>query len=203
MARRPEVTLMVAMEGQLALELATEQRPDLILLDLHLPDISGEEVLRRLRADPRTEDTPVVVLSADAASTRPAQLRSMGASDYMTKPLDIARLLAIVDEIEATPRDAHATPRGVPTMARDGGSGSDVRLAEAPAVAAMTASEFVHDIHNLLGVILNYCTLLGRDLSDPGSEADLREIQTAAEGAVGLVREMFLSDRSDSRNTTQ
>ena len=199
MARRPEVTLMVAMEGQLALELATEQQPDLILLDLHLPDISGEEVLRRLRADPRTEDTPVVVLSADAASTRPAQLRSMGANDYMTKPLDIARLLAIVDEIEAAPRDPQTTPRRGPTTIRDAGSEIDTQPVEAPTVAAMTASEFVHDIHNLLGVILNYCTLLGRDLSDPGSEADLREIQTAAEDAVGLVREMFLRERSGSR----
>jgi CheY-like chemotaxis protein len=50
----------------MGLELAREHRPDLILLDLHLPDISGEDVLRELGSDPRTEDVPVLVISADA-----------------------------------------------------------------------------------------------------------------------------------------
>ena len=196
MARRPDVTLVVAMEGLLAIELATQQRPDLILLDLHLPDISGEEVLRRLRSDPRTADTAVVVLSADAASARPAQLRAMGASDYLTKPLEIPRLLAIIDNIEAAPREGIAQP--APMLPDVDAPAPDApAVVGPPAVAPMTTRDFVHDIHNLLGVILNYCTLLGRDISDPGSEADLHEIKAAAEGAVSLVRTMFLSDRTE------
>ena len=185
MSRRPDVTLMVAMEGQQAIELATEQQPDLVLLDLHLPDIPGDEVLRRLRADPRTAGTKVVVLTADAAATRPAQLRALGATDYMTKPLDIMRLLAVIDDLEAAPRPADAARPLVPPAAHREdvvGPRSD---------APKTIPDFVHDVHNLLGVILNYCTLLSRELTDPGSAADLHEIQVAAERAVGLVRETF------------
>jgi CheY-like chemotaxis protein len=96
-AGRPEVTLLVAMEGRIALELAREHQPSLILLDLNLPDMSGEEVLRRLRAEPRTSATPVVVVSADATPGQVQRLRANGATDYLTKPFDIARLLAVID----------------------------------------------------------------------------------------------------------
>nr|WP_290512559.1 PAS domain S-box protein [Aeromicrobium sp.] len=97
MARRPEITLVVAMQGRLALDLAREHQPSLILLDLHLPDVSGEEVLQGLRADPRTSATPVVVLSADATPGQVQRLRAQGATDYLTKPFDIPRLLALID----------------------------------------------------------------------------------------------------------
>ena len=96
--RRPEVALMVAMTGQLGLDLAFEHRPQLILLDLGLPDMAGEDVLRRLKADPRTASTPVVVITADAMPRRPEEVRAMGAVDYITKPFDVLRLLALLDE---------------------------------------------------------------------------------------------------------
>jgi signal transduction histidine kinase/ActR/RegA family two-component response regulator len=95
--RRPEISVLPAMLGQLALDLAHEHRPDLIVLDLHLPDLSGREVLSRLRSDPRTQDIPVVVASADATPGRVRQLREEGAFDYVTKPLDVHRFLAVVD----------------------------------------------------------------------------------------------------------
>ena len=109
-ARRPEVDFMVAMHGSLAIELAREHRPSLILLDLHLPDMSGEEVLRRLRADARTADTPVVVLSADATSGQVERLRASGAADYLTKPFDIPRLLAVIDGSAAPGGGGGAAP---------------------------------------------------------------------------------------------
>jgi CheY-like chemotaxis protein len=95
--RRPHVDLLVAMQGQLGLELARQHQPDLILVDLNLPDIDGETVLRRLRAEPRMRDTPVVVLSADATPGQIARLRAAGADDYLTKPFDVARFLHLVD----------------------------------------------------------------------------------------------------------
>jgi signal transduction histidine kinase/ActR/RegA family two-component response regulator len=101
-ARRPEVTLVVAMQGRIALELAREHQPSLILLDLHLPDVSGEQVLRQLRADPGTSATPVVMLSADATSGQVQRLRANGATDYLTKPFDVARLLAVIDGTGST-----------------------------------------------------------------------------------------------------
>ena len=100
LARRPEVKLLVAMQGQIGLDMARMHLPDLILLDLHLPDLSGEDVLRRLRADTRTATTKVVVLSADATNDQPKRLISLGASDYLTKPFDIPGILDLIDRLD-------------------------------------------------------------------------------------------------------
>ena len=80
LARRPEVTVMVAMLGGPALELAREHQPSLVLLDLRLPDMSGEEILRRLRAELRTAGIPVVVLGADATPGPQQRLLGAGAA---------------------------------------------------------------------------------------------------------------------------
>jgi CheY-like chemotaxis protein len=74
------------------------EHPDLILLDLHLPDMSGEEVLRRLWADPSTRPIPVAILSADATSSHSQRLLAAGAVAYLTKPLQLSRLLRLLDE---------------------------------------------------------------------------------------------------------
>ncbi len=95
--QRPSITLLPAMLAGVALELARQHRPDMILLDLRLPDMPGEEVLRTLRADPRTRDIPVVILSADATRQRIDQLRADGVVDYLTKPIDVHSLLQTVD----------------------------------------------------------------------------------------------------------
>jgi PAS domain S-box-containing protein len=94
---RPNWTTIPALQGQLGVELAQEHRPDLILLDLHLPDISGEEVMRRLRADPRTASIPIVIISADATRDSQIRLYDAGADGYLTKPLDVGEFLATVD----------------------------------------------------------------------------------------------------------
>jgi PAS domain S-box-containing protein len=98
LARRPQTTLLSAMQGQLGLDLAREHRPDLILLDLHLPDVPGDEVLRRLHEEPRTRGIPVVILSADATPGQVERLLAAGAQAYLTKPLDIRQLLTLVDQ---------------------------------------------------------------------------------------------------------
>jgi len=98
-SRRPGVTLISAMRPMLGLDLAREHDPDLILLDLHLPDMPGEEVLRRLRNDPRTAEVPVVILSADARPSLIKRLLGAGARAFLTKPLDVAELLALLDQV--------------------------------------------------------------------------------------------------------
>ena len=95
---RPGVALLSAMQGGLGLELARQHLPDLILLDLHLPDIPGNEVLHRLRADPITRETPVVIVSADATRGRIKRLQEEGANAYLTKPLDVVQLLTLIDD---------------------------------------------------------------------------------------------------------
>jgi signal transduction histidine kinase len=98
MTRRPNVDLFTTMQGRLALDLARTCRPDLILLDLHLPDAGGDEVLEWLRRDPSTRAIPVVMLSADATPTEISRLLDAGAIEYLTKPVDLGRLLAVLDE---------------------------------------------------------------------------------------------------------
>jgi signal transduction histidine kinase len=95
---RPSVKLLPAAMGHLGLELAVEQRPDLILLDLHLSDIDGEQVLAGLRRDERTRDIPVIVLSADATEGSRAPMLEDGARAYLTKPIGVSDLLGVVDE---------------------------------------------------------------------------------------------------------
>ncbi|MBV9951487.1 MAG: response regulator, partial [Acidimicrobiia bacterium] len=96
--RRPSVELVPVMQGATALELARNCQPDLVLLDLHLPDIGGEEVLRRLQADAATSHIPVVVLSADATARQRERLSEAGAKAYLTKPIAIRRFLEVVDQ---------------------------------------------------------------------------------------------------------
>ena len=95
---RPGITVLSAMQGRVGLDLARAHVPDLILLDRHLPDISGEEVFRQLREDRRTRAVPVVVLSADAIPLSARRLLDEGVRAYLPKPLDVRQLLRIIDE---------------------------------------------------------------------------------------------------------
>jgi signal transduction histidine kinase/ActR/RegA family two-component response regulator len=99
LTHRPAVTLIPAMLAGVALDLAREHRPDLVLLDLHLPDMPGEEVLRRLHTEPSTRDIPVVILSADATQGHIDQLLTAGAAAYLTKPIAVRDLLQAVDDL--------------------------------------------------------------------------------------------------------
>ena len=84
--------------GALGLERALADPPDLILLDLHLPDMGGDEVLRHLRDDPRTTDVPVVIVTADASPDLRTRVTVLGADDVLTKPIELTRLLAWVSD---------------------------------------------------------------------------------------------------------
>lgn len=95
--RRPGISVIPAMQGRLAVELATQHQPDVIVLDLHLPDLPGRDVLVRLKSDPRTRDIPVVIASAEARPSHIRQLRADGAVDYITKPIDLYEFLNVVD----------------------------------------------------------------------------------------------------------
>jgi PAS domain S-box-containing protein len=95
--QRPGNRLIANMSGNMAVSLAIEYMPDLILLDLDLPDIHGSEVLKNLQAEAKTKYIPVIIISADAMSDRIEKLTLAGVKDYLTKPLDIITFLKAVD----------------------------------------------------------------------------------------------------------
>ena len=85
-----------ATTGVQALELATEHEPDLVLMDIRLPDINGAEVLSRLRALTRTASIPVLALTAQAMRGDRERFLAAGFDGYISKPVDVVELLGIV-----------------------------------------------------------------------------------------------------------
>ncbi len=99
--RRPRVKLLHAGAGRVGIAMAREHRPDAIFLDMHLPDISGDEVLAHLLKEPELSLIPVAVLSADATDGQARRLIGAGAAAYLTKPLEIVKVLDLVDNLLA------------------------------------------------------------------------------------------------------
>jgi signal transduction histidine kinase/ActR/RegA family two-component response regulator len=108
--RRPSIALIPAMLAGVALDLARQHHPDLILLDVHLPDMNAGEVIRRLRADPATTAIPIVILSADATRGQIDDLLAAGAGAYLTKPIRVRDLLQTVDDVLGEPCPAPGAP---------------------------------------------------------------------------------------------
>ena len=98
---RPGTDLIWAETGEQALEAARSQNPQLVLLDLDLPDIHGSKVLKELQAQPETAKIPVIVISADATPSQIERMLTAGARNYLTKPFEIRRFLCMFDEIFA------------------------------------------------------------------------------------------------------
>ena len=100
-SRRPQWRLVTVRDGAEGLAKVRAQPPDLLLLDLHLPGMGGEALLANLRADPVLQKLPIVIISADALPDTIERLRAAGANDYLTKPLAVPRLLALLDQYAA------------------------------------------------------------------------------------------------------
>lgn len=96
--RWKDVTLVPAMQGSVGLDLAVE-RIDLVVLDVHLPDLPGEEVLRQLKANPATRDIPVIVASADATPQQIERMMNAGAAHYFIKPLNVRQFLVALSDV--------------------------------------------------------------------------------------------------------
>ena len=97
MENRPGIRLLTSIYGMQTVRLAKENNPCLILLDLHLPDIKGIEVLNQLLADAQTKSIPVIIVSADAMPFQVEKMKQIGVKDYFPKPLDVVNLLQSID----------------------------------------------------------------------------------------------------------
>ena len=107
LAHAGDVEVISAIQGKLGLELARAHQPDMILLDLHLPDMSGEDVAVALKQNDETCDIPIVILTAAARASQRRRLFDLGVRAYLTKPFNVAEMLNLVDQVIA----GHTPPR--------------------------------------------------------------------------------------------
>ena len=97
--KRTKYTLIEAFDGEAGVARALEVRPGLILMDIQLPKISGLEAIRRLRADPATEATPIIAITSFALSGDDAKAKAAGATAYLAKPYSPFDLLSLIRKI--------------------------------------------------------------------------------------------------------
>jgi len=93
-----EYELVEATDGKQGLEMAAQERPDLILLDISLPEMDGWEVTRRIRADARLKQTPIIAVTAHAMAGDEEKAYAQGCNGYLSKPIDEDELWAKVEK---------------------------------------------------------------------------------------------------------
>jgi CheY-like chemotaxis protein len=98
LARR-HYTVLLAVDGREAVSIARSHKPDLILMDLGLPDIDGWEATARLKKDGETRHIPIIVLSAHAMLSDREQALAVGGDDFDTKPVDLSRLIEKMEQL--------------------------------------------------------------------------------------------------------
>jgi CheY-like chemotaxis protein len=92
-------SVLAAHNGQEAIEIATAEKPDLVILDIMMPKLDGYQTAERLKAQDETKDIPVVFVSAKAQLSDIEKGKSYGVADYLTKPFDPSDLLEIVERL--------------------------------------------------------------------------------------------------------
>ena len=103
------IEIIAAASGRIALDIAPDAKADVVLLDMNLPDMTGDQVLQGLRGCPETADTPVIVLTADATSATRRRMLELGVTAHLTKPVDIDLLKSTLAEVSLDRGDAGFT----------------------------------------------------------------------------------------------
>ena len=96
---RKEYEVVIAVDGQVGVDMASSSSPDIILMDLSLPVIDGWEATRKIKADPATHSIPVIALTAHAMAGDEQKALQAGCNDYDTKPIDLKRLLNKIEKL--------------------------------------------------------------------------------------------------------
>jgi len=176
--KRPGATMLHAARADAGLAMARRHRPDAIFLDLHLPDRGGEDVLREIQGDGELRQIPVAVLSADATAGPINRVLSAGAIAYVTKPIDIGKVLALLDDLLGQ------SPRGARTE-------------------NLMHERLRHDLKNHLGTALGFLELI-LEVTPPTDprQRDLLEVRDAAQACLALIDQQRPED-TDRATTDQ
>ncbi|MEZ5419531.1 MAG: response regulator [Vicinamibacterales bacterium] len=178
----------LAVDGPDALRVLAEESVDAVLLDVMMPGQSGLEVLTAIRSDPRTKELPVIMVTARGDSQDVVEALDLGASDYITKPIDfsvaMARVRAQLGRVTAE-RAALALQRHY-----------DLQHAQKLSAIGLLAGGVAHDFNNLLTAIQGYGEFLLDDLG-PGDarRQHVTHILRAADSAAGLTRQLLAFSR--------
>lgn len=213
--RLPEVRLMTALNGPRGLELACQEDPDVILLDIIMPGMDGYAVCRKLKADERLQMIPVLFLTALGAGLDcRIQALEVGADGFLSKPFDeielVAQIRAMV-KINAANRlrrmekerlvaaVAERTRELEREMAEREHLQSQLNQAQKMESVGRLAGGVAHDFNNMLGAILGY-TEMALERVDPAHplHADLLQIRKAAERSADLTRQLLAFARKQT-----
>jgi two-component system, cell cycle response regulator DivK len=99
--------IVMAVDGGQGVEMATSEKPDLILMDMSLPVLNGWDATRQIKADPATQAIPVIALTAHAMATDREKALEAGCEDYDTKPIELPRLLEKIETLLKKIQGAH------------------------------------------------------------------------------------------------
>lgn len=195
-----DYTVKLAPSGERALKIAKNQAPDLVLLDIMMPDLDGYEVCRRLKADPATADIPVIFLTGKAETQDEQMGFALGAADYITKPISPPIVLARVKAhlLLKQARDALERRNREDTRRFDSALAQQVQLNELKSTfVAMTSHEFRTPLTSILvsqSLLRNYCDRL------PVEERNslLDSIETSVKRMVLMLDQVLTIGRADA-----
>jgi two-component system, sensor histidine kinase and response regulator len=178
---REGIKVLAAYNGLEALDLVKRDRPDLILLDVMMPDMDGIEVCQRLQADEDTKSIPIIFITARTSKEGKIEGLSVGAVDYITKPIDLDETLARVQ----TQLRFVAINRELVDLQR--------RLAEARSAATIGAvtQGIAHNLNNLLGVVIGYLDLVKAYYDKPEMvKKNAAHVEDAVQRIVTIIKQL-------------
>ena len=178
---REGIRVTTAYNGLEALNAVARERPDLILLDVMMPDMDGIEVCQRLQADEATRPIPVIFITARTSKEGKLEGLGVGAVDYITKPIDLDETMARVQ----TQLRFVAVNREMIDLQR--------RLVESRRTATIGAvtQGIAHNLNNLLGVVIGYLDLVKAYYDKPDQvRKNAQHVEDAVQRIVGIVKQL-------------
>lgn len=178
---REQLEVMTACSGPEALELVAKSRPDLILLDVMMPDMDGIEVCQRLQASEETKSIPIIFITARASKEGKLEGLGVGAVDYITKPIDLDETFARVQ----TQLRFVSINREVVELQH--------RLAESRRTATIGAvtQGIAHNLNNMLGIVIGYLDLIKAHPDRPESvKRNASQVESAVQRIVVIIKQL-------------
>jgi len=178
---RDKLEVLTANNGLEALEQVKAHKPDLILLDLMMPDMDGMEVAQRLSASSETRSIPIIFVSARSTKESKLEGLNVGAVDYITKPIDLDETIA---RVQTQLRFAAINRENLELQRR-------LEESRRAATIGAVAQGIAHNLNNLLGVVIGYLDLIKNGFEKPATvKKNAQNLDDAIQRIVGIVRQL-------------